>query len=227
MLGFTVRLMLTVWLVGAASVAAAQNLGTVLFDFDSDRLDAEARGQIAQIVADLKANPSYLPTVVIGHTDAVGTSAYNQDLGLRRAQRVADALMAAGIPAARIATPESRGKTELVVAVATAERRNRRATVTLDDMLAACRSYRNISLNPAGFGTAFQNDLRERLETAVASHERFAANGQNGPAFQMAGAAKHDCGIAVGLAMDEERKREYGQRCFCTSARLNVALSAQ
>jgi len=226
MIGFTVRLILTIWLSCAAALAAAQDLGTVFFDFDSDQLDAEARAKITQIAADLKANPSYRPTIVIGHTDAVGSREYNQALGLRRARRVADALLEEGVSASRIGTVESRGKTELVIAVATAERRNRRVTVTLDDMLAACRSYRDIALNPAGFGAEFQNDLRQRLQTAVASRARFAAEGRNGPAFQMAGAAKHDCGIAVGLGMDEERKLEYGQRCFCNSARLNVALSA-
>jgi hypothetical protein len=110
--------------------------------------------------------------------------------------------------------------------MATAERRNRRVIVTLDDMIAACRSYRNIDLNPAGFGDEFQTDLRSRLYRAVSSYARYAADGRNGPAFQMAGAAKYDCGIAVGLQPNKGGKLEFGQKCFCNSARLQVALDA-
>ena len=210
----------------AAGSTAAQNLGTVLFDFDSDSLDAQSQVHVAELAETLKANPSYKPTIVVGYTDAVGTNVYNQSLGQRRARTVADALIASGVPVARISTVESRGENDLVIAVATAERRNRRAIVTLDDMMAACRSYRNIDLNPAGFGDEFQTDLRTRLDRAVSSYARFVANGRNGPAFQMAGAAKYDCGIAVGLQPNEGRKLEYGQKCFCNSARLQVALDA-
>lgn len=213
----------------AATVAlvvpvSAQDLGTVYFDFDSDRLDDAGRAQVAEIAAGLTENPTYKPTVVVGYTDAVGASGYNLDLGQRRARRVADALIAAGVPVGRIGSVSSRGENELVVAVETAERRNRRVRVTLDDMLAACRSYRDIELNPAGFGDAFQADLQARLQEALAAYAGFAADGRNGPAFQMAGAARHDCGIAAGLDMQAGRKLEYGQKCFCNSARLRVAL---
>lgn len=209
-----------------AGNALAQDLGTVLFDFDSDTLDTQSQSQVDEIAETLKENPSYKPTIVVGYTDAVGTSVYNQDLGQRRARAVASALTTAGVPVSRIGTVASRGENDLVVAVATAERLNRRATVTLDDMMAACRSYRNIDLNPAGFGDEFQSDLQARLDRAVSSYVRFAADGRNGPAYQMAGAAKYDCGIAVGLQTNESRKLEYGQKCFCNSARLQVALDA-
>lgn len=208
--------------LGLSGAVLAQD--TVLFDFDSARLDPDARAQVAAIVERLKANPSYKPTVVVGHTDAVGSDAYNQRLGQRRAEAVAAALKADGIPVARIGTVTSRGERELLVAVATAERRNRRVQVTLDDMLAACRSYREIDLNPAGFDDEFQSDLQGRLTEAVSAYGQFAADGGNGPAFQMAGAARHDCGIAAGLKNSEGRKLEYGKKCFCSSARLRVAL---
>lgn len=213
----------------AAAVAFAlpvsgQDLGTVYFDFDSDQLDSTAQSQVSEIAEHLTENPTYKPTVVVGYTDAVGSSGYNLGLGERRARRVAEALIGAGVPVSRIGSVSSRGENELVVAVATAERRNRRVRVTLDDMLAACRSYRQIDLNPAGFGDAFQADLQGRLNEAVAAYSQFSADGHNGPAFQMAGAARHDCGIAAGLDMQAGRKLEYGQKCFCNSARLRVAL---
>ena len=211
-------------LVTLPGTARAQDLGTVFFDFGSAVLDAEALAGVEAIASSIKASPSYRPTVVVGHTDAVGSAEYNMRLGQRRAQAVADALIARGVPVSRIGTVSSRGKTELVVAVATAERRNRRVEVSLDEMLAACRSFRQIDLNPAGFGDAFEADLRSRLVEAASAFQRFAADGRNGPAFQMAGAAKYDCGIATSLGATEPRKLEYGQKCFCNSARLRVAL---
>ena len=221
---FSVRLLFLPLFVLSVTQAPAQDLGTIFFDFGSATLDAEAQAGVVAIARSLEASPSYRPTVVVGHTDAVGSAEYNMRLGQRRAQAVADALIAEGVPVGRIGTVSSRGKTELVVAVASAERRNRRVEVSLDDMLAACRSFRQIELNPEGFGGAFEADLRTRLAQAASAFERFAGDGRNGPAFQMAGAAKYDCGIAASLAATEPRKLEYGQRCFCNSARLDVAL---
>lgn len=221
---FLTRWLLTPVFLLTAQVAGAQELGTVLFDFDSSRLDAQAQGQVDAVADALTVAPSYKPTIVVGYTDAVGSSGYNQGLGQRRAQSVADALVARGIPVSRIGTVSSRGEADLVIVVATAERRNRRVEVALDDMLAACRSYRSIDLNPAGFGDEFQVDLQSRLAEAVSYHDRFAADGANGPAFQMSGAAKYDCGVAASLGSGEGRKLEYGQKCFCNSARLRVAL---
>lgn len=219
-----IRLILAPAVLVWGAIAQAQDLGTVLFDFDSASLDAEAATQVRAIAEALEATPSYKPTIVVGYTDAVGSTGYNLALGQRRAQTVADALTAQGVPVSRIGTIASRGEADLVVAVATAERRNRRVNVALDDMLSACRSYRDIDLNPAGFGDAFQVDLQSRLAEAVNAYSRFTGDSQNGPAFQMAGAAKYDCGIAAGLGPNEDRKLEYGPKCFCNSARLRVAL---
>lgn len=221
------RPILTLFALLLPALAAAQDLGTVNFDFDSDVLDTEARAQISEIAADLKASPSYKPTVVVGYTDAVGSAGYNDDLGLRRARAVARELVAQGVPVARIGTVESRGKRELLVAVSVPERANRRATVTLDDMLAACRSYRDIAITPASVGDALQSDLEARLAEATSAYANFQASGRNGPAFQMAGAAREDCGIATGFERDSLRKTEYAQRCICNSARLRTALSGQ
>lgn len=206
------------------ALALAETLGTVNFDFDSDLLDTEARAEISQIAARLTENPSYKPTVVVGHTDAVGSAGYNDGLGLRRAQRVANALVAAGVPVARVGTVQSRGENELLVAVSTAQRANRRVTIGLGDMLAACRSWRGINVTPASVGPELQGDLISRLNEAVAAYQRFGADGANAAAFQMAGAAREDCGIAVGFGDAERRKVEYAQRCLCSSARLRVAL---
>jgi outer membrane protein OmpA-like peptidoglycan-associated protein len=74
----------------------------VLFDFDSDALTpagGEAVGKIAEIVKRLAAKNEL---ICEGHTDARGSEAYNFELSLRRARRVAEALASAGIALGRI-----------------------------------------------------------------------------------------------------------------------------
>ena len=219
-----IRFFALVWLSILPALAAAQDLATINFDFDSDQLDAEALQEVARIAEQLRKTPSYRPTVVVGHTDAVGGFAYNDDLGLRRARNTAAALEAAGVPVSRIGTVESRGKRDLLVQVATRERANRRVTVTLDQALAACRSYREIPIQPAQVNELLQNDLIQRTAEAVSVEARLRGTGGNSPAYQMAGAAVEDCGAAQGYGMNQPRKREYAQRCLCSSARMQAAL---
>lgn len=202
----------------------AQDIGTVNFQFNADQLDAEGRQQVAAIAERLKASQSYKPTVVVGYTDAVGGDGYNIDLGRRRAQTVANALVALGAPVHRIDHVESRGENELLVMVSTPERMNRRVTVKLDDMLAACRSYREIQLSQSSIGTSLEQDLRQKLAVAIQQYQSYAATGANGPAYQMAGAAREDCGIAAGFDGGATRKLEYSKRCLCSYARLQVAM---
>ena len=92
---------------------AAEVFGTVNFNFDSDQLDAQGKQQVEEIAQRLKSVNSYKPTVVVGYTDAVGSTGYNQDLGLRRANTVARALVAAGVSVDEIGNISSRGKTDL------------------------------------------------------------------------------------------------------------------
>ena len=204
----------------------AQDIGTVNFGFDSALLDGPARAEIREIAAELLARSNYKPTVVVGYTDAVGSQGYNQQLGLARARAVQQALIAEGVPVSRIGTVASRGKTELLVAVAGPERRNRRVTVTLDDIFAACRSWRDLGLTQALVGAELEQDLRARLAEAVGAFQQLRQSGTNGPAYQMAGAAREDCGTAVGFEAQAVRKVEYAQRCLCNYARMKVALQA-
>lgn len=67
----------------------------VLFDFDKATLRPEAKPVIAAVAKALAGSTT--PVQVNGHTDALGTDAYNQDLSQRRAQAVVAALRAAGV----------------------------------------------------------------------------------------------------------------------------------
>ena len=99
------------------------------FQFDSDELTPAARAMFPEILQLVKDRPA--PDVaVIGHTDTTGSAASNFQLGLRRAQRVRDLLVAAGLDATLI-TVMSVGETDLLVPTAddTMEPRNRRVEV--------------------------------------------------------------------------------------------------
>ena len=69
---------------------------------------------------------------VIGHTDSTGEAAYNLQLSQRRAQAVANILIAGGVPAQRIAAG-GQGETQPVASNDTAAGRaqNRRVEIII------------------------------------------------------------------------------------------------
>jgi outer membrane protein OmpA-like peptidoglycan-associated protein len=76
-------------------------LSGVLYDFDKAALTPGALRSLAPLVTFLQENPDR--TIAIeGHTDSLGSDAYNQQLSQRRAEAVRDFLVQNGISAARI-----------------------------------------------------------------------------------------------------------------------------
>lgn len=73
----------------------------VLFDFDSSELTDEALQQLEEVAAEMRAN-RFLVVEVNGHTDFIGTEAYNLVLSERRAESVMAALKARGVDPARL-----------------------------------------------------------------------------------------------------------------------------
>jgi OOP family OmpA-OmpF porin len=71
------------------------------FDFNKVTLKPDAAQVIADVAALLKSDPS-LRLAVEGHTDSVGSRAYNERLSAQRAATVAQALVAKGIVADRL-----------------------------------------------------------------------------------------------------------------------------
>lgn len=100
----------------------------VNFDFNSARLDAQARAALMQQANWIRQFPE-VRFRVYGHTDLVGSDASNQALGLRRAKAVVAFLTAQGISRSRLEAVASYGETRPVVSTPNRERRNRR-TVT-------------------------------------------------------------------------------------------------
>jgi outer membrane protein OmpA-like peptidoglycan-associated protein len=66
---------------------------------------------------------------IYGHTDLVGSTAYNRRLGQRRADAVATVLVSFGVPRRSIIAVVSRGQTQPLIATQGYEPANRR-TVT-------------------------------------------------------------------------------------------------
>ena len=76
-------------------------LNNILFDFDKAILKAEGKAEINKLIAEM--NKFQGDTLVcIGHTDDVGSEAYNLQLGERRAQAVKDYMVEQGIAEYRI-----------------------------------------------------------------------------------------------------------------------------
>ncbi len=77
-------------------VAQAIPSSRLLFEFDSTQLTQESAAQAASLVEAIKATSS--PLRIVGHTDSIGTEEYNQQLSLRRANKVRELFQSKGIP---------------------------------------------------------------------------------------------------------------------------------
>lgn len=82
----------------------------LLYDFDSDVVRADAAQNLRNLAASLNKYPN-TDLLIVGHTDAVGTSEYNQGLSQRRATAAANYLAAQGVSSARLRAV-GRGETE-------------------------------------------------------------------------------------------------------------------
>lgn len=67
-------------------------IAVLYFEFNSTTYTRESQLLLEEVVKTIKANPSE-SVVIIGHTDEVGTDAYNYTLGLNRAQKLATFLV--------------------------------------------------------------------------------------------------------------------------------------
>lgn len=108
---------------------------TVNFAFNSAVLDADARA-----ILDVQANwIKQFPEVrfkVYGHTDLVGSNAYNKRLGLRRANAVVAYLTSHGIHRSRLEAVVSFGETRPLIFTELEERQNRRTVTEVAGLMA-------------------------------------------------------------------------------------------
>jgi outer membrane protein OmpA-like peptidoglycan-associated protein len=108
-------------------------LGDVLFDTNKATLKPGADQRIARLATFLQKNPNER-VIIEGYTDSTGSEEYNQELSQRRAQAVADALAAQGVPASRYQAV-GRGEALPVATNATpaGRQQNRRVEIVFSD----------------------------------------------------------------------------------------------
>lgn len=101
------------------------------FDFDKSTLKPEFKPTLDKVAGVLRGDPN-IRIFVVGHTDSVGTEAYNLGLSERRAQAVSNYLISAGVSSSQITT-EGHGESEPRASNDTAEGRaqNRRVEIYL------------------------------------------------------------------------------------------------
>jgi len=100
-----------------------------LFDFDRAVVKPEGKAGLDELMSKLQGMDTEV-MIAVGHTDSVGSDAYNQALSLRRADAVKAYLVSKGLDQARLYT-EGKGETQPVADNATAEGRakNRRVVI--------------------------------------------------------------------------------------------------
>ena len=99
------------------------------FDFDKAVLKPEGKAKLDDLVGKLKA-VNLEVIIAIGHTDSIGSDAYNKKLSLRRSDAVKAYLVSKGIEANRIYT-EGKGESQPIADNKTKEGRakNRRVEI--------------------------------------------------------------------------------------------------
>lgn len=99
------------------------------FDFDKSVLKPEGKAKLDDVVSKL-GSINLEVIIAVGHTDSVGTDAYNQALSVRRAEAVKAYLIGKGVDKNRVYT-EGKGKKQPVADNKTADGRakNRRVEI--------------------------------------------------------------------------------------------------
>jgi len=101
-----------------------------LFDFDRALVKPEGKAALDDLMRKLQGMDTEV-MIAVGHTDSVGSDAYNQKLSLRRADAVKAYLVSKGLDQARLYT-EGKGETQPIADNATAEGRARNRRVGIE-----------------------------------------------------------------------------------------------
>ena len=73
----------------------------ILFPFNSTEILPAGKSNLQQLASSLEKYPNS-DVLIVGHTDSVGTDAYNLDLSQRRALAASAYLQSLAVPASRL-----------------------------------------------------------------------------------------------------------------------------
>jgi OmpA-OmpF porin, OOP family len=113
--------------VAAAKVTYAAD---AFFDFDKSVLKPEGKAKLDDLVGKVK-DINLEVIIAVGHTDAVGSDAYNQKLSVRRSEAVKAYLVSKGIEKNRVYT-EGKGEKQPVADNKTSEGRSKNRRVEIE-----------------------------------------------------------------------------------------------
>ncbi len=100
------------------------------FDFDKAVLKPEGKAKLDDLVGKVKGiNLEVI--IAVGHTDSVGTDAYNQKLSVQRSEAVKAYLVSKGIEKSRVYT-EGKGEKQPVADNKTTEGRSKNRRVEIE-----------------------------------------------------------------------------------------------
>ncbi len=94
-------------------VSQSKILENIYFDYDDYQLMKKSHTELNRLVAFLQANP-FMSIELEGHTDHMGSDAYNEQLSIKRAKTIYEYLIQAGIEASRL-TYKGYGKSRPLV----------------------------------------------------------------------------------------------------------------
>jgi len=122
------------YVVSLANRFAEEVPSTITFAFDSAHLDGAARAALSRQADWIRQFPE-VRFRVYGHTDAVGSDAYNRRLGQRRANAAVAYLVSRGINRRRLEAVVSYGERQPLIVTQGRERRNRRTVTEVSGFL--------------------------------------------------------------------------------------------
>lgn len=118
---------------------ASEAPARINFSFNSSVLDASAREALRLQASWIRAHKQ-IKFRVYGHTDKVGSNAYNRRLGLKRARAAVNFLVSQGVSRTKLQAVSSLGETQPLVLTEGPNRENRRTVTEVSGFVARGRA---------------------------------------------------------------------------------------
>ena len=113
-------------------ISPPKKIGVINFSFDSTKIEGHENKELKNVITYLNTAPENTKIIITGHTDKVGPYTYNKELGLERANKIAQTLINNGIEKEKIEV-FSMGENDPLIKTKNWDRRkvNRRASIEL------------------------------------------------------------------------------------------------